>query len=507
MDWADELAASVTGPQVVNDSQDAVGDGPRRQPARPGHPRRHRPGAARARARDDAPLRRRRPRPDGRPGAPDPRRGRARDGPPARPRPGPAATATPPTPATTPQVFIDTFAGLGIHPDRYYWMSEHLPDRADGPVHPDRARPAATGPRRSTAASPTSSTRTPGCRSRSSARTAARSARPSSTDWDGETVAFECRPTSSTWAARLRLRPAGSSPFGGAAKLPWNLEWAAQWSLFGVTIEPCGKDLATAGGSRDRSDAIAREVFEREPPLNVAVRVPQHRRQEDVDVEGPGRRRARDRRGHPAGAAPASCSCARARTTRSSSTPTGPTRSRASSTSSIEFAAATAGREVKGDLPPGHEATFRYSLVDPAPTSPPRRPRSGPPFCAPGAARSRSRASTSPARVEAEKGSALTERGGTRSSRSGSRAARRGSRPTRRSAPIVAVRDAAADEAAAPRRRPAALSRRAGRPGRRAADAGDAWQDPIFEVAAAGPAGPRFGALYVAFLGDRLLSS
>ncbi len=59
------------------------------------------------------------------------------------------------------------------------------------------------------------------------------------------------------------------SPFGGRAKLGWNLEWAAQWSLFGVTIEPCGKDLSTAGGSRDRSDAIAREVFEREPPLNV----------------------------------------------------------------------------------------------------------------------------------------------------------------------------------------------------------------------------------------------
>ena len=47
MDWADELAASVSGPQVVNDSQDAVRDRPRRQPARPGHPRRHHPGAAR----------------------------------------------------------------------------------------------------------------------------------------------------------------------------------------------------------------------------------------------------------------------------------------------------------------------------------------------------------------------------------------------------------------------------------------------------------------------------
>jgi lysyl-tRNA synthetase class 1 len=87
-------------------------------------------------------------------------------------------------------------------------------------------------------------------------------------DWDGETVAYACEPDYVTWA-----RGCGSSgrirPFGGTAKLPWNLEWAAQWSLLGVTIEPCGKDLATAGGSRDRSDALAREVFDREPPLNV----------------------------------------------------------------------------------------------------------------------------------------------------------------------------------------------------------------------------------------------
>ena len=31
-----------------------------------------------------------------------------------------------------------------------------------------------------------------------------------------------------------------------------------------------------------------------------------------------------------------------------------------------KFAAATAGREVRGELPPGYAATFRYSLVDPA---------------------------------------------------------------------------------------------------------------------------------------------
>jgi lysyl-tRNA synthetase class 1 len=58
-------------------------------------------------------------------------------------------------------------------------------------------------------------------------------------------------------------------PGQGRVKLPFNVDWAAKWSLFGITVEGCGKDLATAGGSRDRSDAIAREVFQREPPLNV----------------------------------------------------------------------------------------------------------------------------------------------------------------------------------------------------------------------------------------------
>ena len=87
-------------------------------------------------------------------------------------------------------------------------------------------------------------------------------------DWDGETVAVECRRDLVEWANGCGFT-SRVAPFGGAAKLPWNVEWAAQWSHFGVTIEPCGKDLATAGGSRDRSDAVAREVFDRQPPLNV----------------------------------------------------------------------------------------------------------------------------------------------------------------------------------------------------------------------------------------------
>ncbi len=42
MFWADELAASLSGPQVVNDSKTPSGHRPRGQPARRRAPRRHR---------------------------------------------------------------------------------------------------------------------------------------------------------------------------------------------------------------------------------------------------------------------------------------------------------------------------------------------------------------------------------------------------------------------------------------------------------------------------------
>lgn len=165
-------------------------------------------------------------------------------------------------------VFIETFAGLGIHPDRYYWMSDIYPT---GEIDPlirtalDRAQVVRDVYRRVSKVERPEGwlpvhVVCPVC---------GKVGTTIATAWDGETVAFECRPDYVTWA-----RGCGASgriaPFGGAAKLPWNLEWAAQWSLFGVTIEPCGKDLATAGGSRDRSDALAREVFDREPPRNLA---------------------------------------------------------------------------------------------------------------------------------------------------------------------------------------------------------------------------------------------
>ena len=81
-------------------------------------------------------------------------------------------------------------------------------------------------------------------------------------------MAYHCQPDYVAWATGCD-HTGRVAPFSGRAKLPFNVDWAAKWSHFDIDIEGCGKDLATSGGSRDRSDAISREVFDREPPLNV----------------------------------------------------------------------------------------------------------------------------------------------------------------------------------------------------------------------------------------------
>jgi lysyl-tRNA synthetase class 1 len=260
------------------------------------------------------------------------------------------------------QTFIDLFAGLGIHPDRYYWMSDIYPtgqmdafirtalDRAAtvreiyrrvaNVRHPDHWLPV--------------SVVCPSC---------GRVGTTIASDWDGETVKVECRPDLVAWATGCGWT-GRVAPFGGAAKLPWNLEWAAQWSLFGVTIEPNGKDLATAGGSRDRSDAIAREVFEREPPLNFPY--------EFLNIGG---RKMSTSKGLGASAhrfteivPPEQTRFLFIRPRPETAMDFDPEGTDAVPRLFDEFdrlAAATAGREVKGELPSGHESIFRYSLLDP----------------------------------------------------------------------------------------------------------------------------------------------
>lgn len=165
------------------------------------------------------------------------------------------------------ELFMGTFAGLGITPE-IYWMSELY---GDGTMDP-YIRTALDGAQRIRELywEVSKVAKEPGWLPLSViCEQCGRIGTTLATDWDGTTVAYTCKPDHVTWATGC-----GNSgrvvPGGGRVKLPFNVDWAAKWSLFDVTVEGCGKDLATAGGSRDRSDAIAREVFHREPPLNVA---------------------------------------------------------------------------------------------------------------------------------------------------------------------------------------------------------------------------------------------
>jgi lysyl-tRNA synthetase class 1 len=164
------------------------------------------------------------------------------------------------------ELFMGTFAGLGIHPE-IYWMSELY---GDGTM--DRwIRRALDGAERIREIYLRVShvERPPGWLPVSvMCEACGRIGTTLATDWDGQTVAYACLPDYVQWASGCG-HSGRVAPFGGRAKLPFNVDWAAKWSHFDITIEGCGKDLATRGGSRDRSDAIAREVFEREPPLNV----------------------------------------------------------------------------------------------------------------------------------------------------------------------------------------------------------------------------------------------
>lgn len=77
-------------------------------------------------------------------------------------------------------------------------------------------------------------------------------------DLQNETVDYECKCGSK-----------GSVPMRGGGKLVWRVDWPARWPIFGVTIEPFGKDHATAGGSYDTGKRISEEIYGYPAPFPI----------------------------------------------------------------------------------------------------------------------------------------------------------------------------------------------------------------------------------------------
>jgi lysyl-tRNA synthetase class 1 len=498
--WADELAARVSGPQVVNDSKTPSGTihvGSLRGPVivdvtaralrAAGLPTTLLYGIDDLDAMDAAALL-------------TPDAGERFMGMPLAHVPDPADDGHGSYARHFAQTFVDTFAGLGIHPDRWYWMSEvYASGEMDRYVRTALDRAAVVRDIYERVAN----VRHPAdwhplqviCERCGKIGTTI------VTEWDGERVRYECRPDLVRWATGCGN--AGQiSPFGGRAKLPFNVDWAAKWSLFGVTIEPCGKDLATAGGARERADAVAREVFEREPPLRV-----------DYEFLNIGGRRMSTSRGKGAAAheiadvvPPEQLRLLFIRSRPNHAIDFDPDGTDAIPRlfdESDRIAAAAAGREVKGELPSHPERIFAASQVDPDDDLAAAAAAYRPPFAhlalllqVPGV--------DVRAKVEAEKGLPLTER----------------------EAAILAERTAAARrwlESYAPERSRLAVQRDALPPAAAQLDAdqratlaaladalpatpwdGEALQAAIFDAArAAGlPPGRAFAALYAAFLGQ-----
>jgi lysyl-tRNA synthetase class 1 len=496
--WADELASTVSGPQVVNDSKSPSGtvhvgslrgvvlhDAIYRALRSAGHEVRFLYGVDDMDAMDSQALLT--------PDSVDRYMGAPLSRVPAPPGSSAASYAR----HFVGEIFFRTFAPLGIEPE-FYWVSElYAEGKLDKYVRlaldrADRVREIylrVSHVERSSSWLPIQVI----CERCGKIGTTY------ATDWDGQAVAYTCKPDLVTWAKGCG-HEGRVSPLGGRAKLPWNLEWAAKWGLFGVSIEGCGKDLATAGGSRDRSDAISREVFEVEPPRNVAyefLNIGGHKMSTSkgqgaaahtiAEVLPPEQLRFLFLRSRPNQVIDFD--------------PEGETIPRLFD----EFdriAAATAGREVKGELPADHDRVFAYSLLgerDFAAEASAFRPA----FAhlalllqIPGV--------DIPARVAAEKGAPLTDREiAILDERTASARAWLESYAPER-ARLAIRRDALPEEAAhLEADQKGYCSALASAAEKNPPNSGDQWQSLIFSVAGETglASGKAFGALYAAFLG------
>jgi len=77
-------------------------------------------------------------------------------------------------------------------------------------------------------------------------------------DLNRETVDYECQCGSR-----------GTVSMSGGGKLVWRVDWPARWPIFKVTVEPFGKDHATAGGSYDTGKRISEEIYNYPAPFPI----------------------------------------------------------------------------------------------------------------------------------------------------------------------------------------------------------------------------------------------
>lgn len=78
-------------------------------------------------------------------------------------------------------------------------------------------------------------------------------------DLVAETVDYSCSSCGSSGTVSMK----------GGGKLTWRVDWPARWPILDVTIEPFGKDHATAGGSYDTGKRISTEIFGYLPPFPI----------------------------------------------------------------------------------------------------------------------------------------------------------------------------------------------------------------------------------------------
>ena len=490
MYWADELAASLAGPQVVNDSKSPSGTVHVGSPARGRAPRRDPPGArARPGLRVHVPLRRRRHGRHGFAGAADARRGRAVHGRAAlaraRARGQHRGQLRPPFRRR--DLLPDLRAAR--HQARVLLGQRAVRGRPDGPLRQAGARPGGPGSRHLPARQPRRAAQQlaadPGDlrelrqdRDHLRHRLGRRDRRLRVQAGPGR-VGSRLRPrraASRRSAAGPSCPGTWSGPPSGACSASRSRAAARTWP------RPAVRAIAPTRSAARSSRSSRRATSPTSSSTSAARRCPRPRARAPPRTRSP-------RSCRPSSSASSSCGPGPSQVI--DFDPEGDTIPRLFD----EFdriAAATAGREVKGELPADHERLFAYSLLGPA-TGRRRGGAAFRPAFAHLALLLQIPGVDIPARMAAEKGAPLDrarDRGSWPNGRPPPAPGWSRTPPSGPAWPFAATRSRTKSPALDDARRPT-LRRSPPPPRTEKPGSGDAWQALIFRVAAASRSLPR----------------